>query len=537
MGSMEPPLHLCATDYTHIVKGDVSISHCLKILKTLDHSSPSGTAVHSLRSSGFGLLNQVGQWRSINNTIKFVPYILGDLLPHTDVKKPSKALKLNWDKIALALSHSHIELFFSGSADLLTNRLQRRDQAEDYITALSSICGFSPSAFFHNYTSWVSDGSMIPAASTISDPKSITAAVSGPTSLVMRIPNRNASILQGEQMGLVSALVLAKQPPLIYTDHLNSTQLIDDNRTAINQAHRLCSMNGRSYYRWILDLVTRKSATISYTKAHTTDTSLPASLNREADHLASSTQKNISKISIAPVPTFFMEPYTFHRDCDGWIESNIRYFVDHHLAKATADSLALLPKHHMSTWLYDPTPPPPWIYTKASSAYTALVQLYGRSGQLQTAEGMFQKKTSTSRMCRFGCDDIESPHHIFVSCDRFSNLRSNELTAIHTSIKNRLDAADICSHNQKPLLDLAKLIFTNSDLWPLHSTYYYIGQIPKIGPLLPPSTFDNYVNHSRLIHNIASDLHLSSVRLASRIFGNLQKEVSKRHAATYDNTR
>ena len=150
---------------------------------------------------------------------------------------------------------------------------------------------------------------------------------------------------------------------------------------------------------------------------------------------------------------------------------------------------------------------------------------------------MYQKNTSTSRICCFGCDDIENPHHIFVSCDRFSDLRSNELTAIHTAIKNRLDAADINSRNQKPLLDLAKSIFANSDSWPLYSTYYYIGQIPKIGPLLPLSTFDNSVNHSRLIHNIASDLHLSSVRLASRIFGNLQKGISKRHAAIYDNTR
>ena len=84
------------------------------------------------------------------------------------------------------------------------------------------------------------------------------------------------------------------------------------------------AMNGRSYYRWILDLVSRKSATVTYTKAHTNDTSLPASLNQEADHYVSSAQKHITLIPITPVLTFFMDPYTFHRDSDGWIESNIR---------------------------------------------------------------------------------------------------------------------------------------------------------------------------------------------------------------------
>jgi len=62
----------------------------------------------------------------------------------------------------------------------------------------------------------------------------------------------------------------------------------------------------------------------------------------------------------------------------------------------------------MTTWLYDLNPPPPWIYTKATSAYTTLVQLYAGSGQLPTADGMYQKKTISSRACRFGCLDTEN---------------------------------------------------------------------------------------------------------------------------------
>jgi hypothetical protein len=350
----------------------------------------------------------------------------------------------------------------------------------------------------------------------------------------MRTTHRNASILQGEQLGLVMALVLADPSPQIYTDHLNSTMLIDDSRTAVNQERRLRSMNGRSYYRWILDLASRKNATVVYTKAHTSSTTIQAKLNREADHYASSSQKSTPFIPIAPSPTFFMDQYTFHREPDGWVESNIRYFIDHFTSKETADRLALLPKHRMSTWLYDPNPPPPWIYTKASSAYTALVQLYARSGQLPTAEGMFQKKSSLSRSCRFGCSDTESPHHIFVKCDRYSELRSKELASLMTGIEKRLSEAEICPIYQEPITNTAKSIFSDSDVvWPLRSASFFLGQIPKIDNLLSPLSIPSAVNRSRLIHNIASDMHLSSVRLASRIFGDLQKTMSKRFADTY----
>ena len=413
-------------------------------------------------------------------------------------------------------------------------RLERRDNAERYITALAQTCNFSPSSCHHNNNTWATDGSMIPATSSISDSKSITAAVTGPSTLILRLKDRNASILQGEQMGLLAALVLAESPPQIYTDHLNSTMLIDDSRTAINQERRLRLMNGRSYYRWILDLVSRKSATVTYTKAHTNENSLPASLNREADFYASSAQKTIPLIPIAPSPTFFMDAYTFHREPDGWIESNIRYFVDHFTAKTTADRLALLPKHRMSTWLYDPNPPPPWIYTKAFSAYTALVQLYARSGQLATAEGLCQKGASTSRICRFGCQDIENPHHIFVVCARFAEMRIKQLDSLITSIKKRLDDAGLDPGDQTRLLHTVKFLFSDSSIvWPLQSSVYFLGQIPKVEILLPPLPTISPVTRSRLVHNLATDMHLASARLASRIYGDLQKEITRRHVAIY----
>ena len=293
-------------------------------------------------------------------------------------------------------------------------------------------------------------------------------------------------------------------------------------------------MNGRSYYRWILDLVSRKVATITYTKAHTNDTSLSASLNRQADHFASSAQKVISSIPLAPVPTFFMDSYTFLRECDGWIGSNVRYLVDHFLAKATAERLALLPKHRMTSSLYDSTPPPPWIYNKAPSAYTALVQLYARSGQLASAEGMFQKKATTSPICRFGCLVTESPHHIFVVCPHYSETHDNALVSLTSCIQKRLDEAEVDQCHQTPLLNTVKYLFSDSlNVWPLESSVYYLGHIPKLDPLLPPLAMTSFVNRTRLIYNLANDIHLSSTRLASRIYGDLQKEMTRRHVEIY----
>src|SRR5882762_3458477 len=115
-------------------------------------------------------------------------------------------------------------------------------------------------------------------------------------------------------------------------------------------------------------------------------------LNAEADHYMSKAQNATHLIPAAPILTFFMEDYTFYRVHDGWIETNIQVFVDYFLAKQTAKALSLAYHCQMATWLYDPQHDPIYPYTKVSSAYSAMVQLYARSGQLLTALSMKQKK-------------------------------------------------------------------------------------------------------------------------------------------------
>jgi hypothetical protein len=98
---------------------------------------------------------------------------------------------------------------------------------------------------------------MIPAAASAFDNKSVTAAITGPSTLVLKIDGRNVSILHGELMGIIAALSLSDpgdNDSILYTDHLNSVRLIDDSKTAVDQQTKLRGMNGRAYYRWILAL-------------------------------------------------------------------------------------------------------------------------------------------------------------------------------------------------------------------------------------------------------------------------------------------
>src|SRR5882762_7822581 len=158
-------------------------------------------------------------------------------------------------------------------------------------------------------------------------------------------------------------------------------------------------------------------------KGHSNEVTLASQLNNEADYYASKSQNVANSVHPAPTPTFYMDEYTFYRPTDGWIKSHIRTFIEYFLIKATSDDLAIGHQYRMATWLYDQRPPPTYPYMRATSAYTALVQLYARSGQLPMAEGMVQKGQSEDKSCRMGCRAIEDMHHIFVVCPVYTKLR------------------------------------------------------------------------------------------------------------------
>ena len=141
---------------------------------------------------------------------------------------------------------------------------------------------------------------------------------------------------------------------MLYSDHLNSVQLIEDLRSTIGQETRLQLTNGRSFYRWIVNLIGHTHTSVSHTKSHTDEMSLGSLLTSEADHYASQAQNTVHMLLIAPIPTFYMEDFTLYCDSNRWIESNIHTFVDYFMARQTAKSLSSGQHHCMTTWIYDP---------------------------------------------------------------------------------------------------------------------------------------------------------------------------------------
>jgi len=226
--------------------------------------------------------------------------------------------------------------FTIGDVDLMTMKENRKSQAENYITSMARIQPFPPSRLHHGGSNWASDRSMVPVASGLGDPKSVMTALTGPSTLVLKITSRNISILQGELMGLVAGLLMVSkntQTNILHSDHLNSVRFIQDVRTKMGSVIKLRSTNAQSYYRWIADLATRTRTIVVHVKSHTNEEGIGSRLNAEADHYASKAQGAKHIIPLAPVPTFTMDDYTFYKDDDGWIESNIRIFMDHFMAR------------------------------------------------------------------------------------------------------------------------------------------------------------------------------------------------------------
>ena len=528
MTTLDPKMSLRATDSSHILRGDVSISHILNVAKAYGKVVPDGRAVKTLVSRGIMLLADMGSWQTTNSIA---------MCFKSKTYAPNGAIWTakasdNWFKTAQVLNELNAKWFTIGDLDLMTSRTTRKNLAEKYIVTIAKVQPLPPSQLHHAGSNWASDGSMTPAASGIGDPKSVVAALTGPLTMVLRILGRNISILQGELVGLIAGLMMTSgdtQSTTLHTDHLNSVRFINDLRSRVGQENKLRTMNGRSYYRWIADLLTRTRTLVIHVKSHTDNVGIGSWLNAEADHYASGAQKATHLIPSAPIPTFFMEDYAFYRDIDGWIESNIRVFVDYFLARQTARTLSLAHHYRMATWLYDSRSHPLHPYTRASSAYSALVQLYARSGQLPTASGMKRKEKTKDSGCRYGCPLAEDMYHIFVHCWRFVKLREEARRLLLNKVEKKIDEYKLEESHVMGLLEAAKSFFYDSDIvWPLHCSAYYLGHVPKLDGFVSTEAFTSAATRARFLHNIHGEFHLAGIRLASRIWGMVQRDMARR---------
>ena len=521
-------LGLRRTDMSYITKGDVSISHCLNVCRPkLDRDVPTLQACKTLESRGVTHLKHLGDWdlwSQHGNRFRV------KIRPSADVtsKKWPMNVRGNLAAISSVLEGMDASWFYDGPPNILLPRHERQEQAESIIKSLSENSPHHPSRHNHQGRYWASDGSMIPASSGILDNKSVTAALTGPRTVVAKITGRNSSILQGEVMGLIMGGILSLSGQVLYSDHLNSVRFVSDVRSQVDQTATLRNKNACSYYRWLRDIIRRSDITITYTKAHTDGISLPAVLNDDANYYASRSQDHISNIPAAPTPTFFMNDYTYYRTGDDWVESNIRDFVDKVLAKTTAELLSHGHKRRMATWIYEQRSPPPYLYQKATSAYSALLQLYARSGQLPIGTIMKDRGVKDDIRCRMGCEAIEDEHHLFIECQHFQDMRTSAGKDLQDGARRLCREKGIEEAQIDRLLTKVEFFYDDDpELWPLGNSRFYLGHVPPLAPWTNNVKCGTNSAQERFIYGLYSLFHTSSIRLAGRIFGEAQRKATK----------
>ncbi|KAK0494424.1 hypothetical protein EDD18DRAFT_1174155 [Armillaria luteobubalina] len=213
--------------------------------------------------------------------------------------------------------------------------------------------------------------------------------------------------------------------------------------------------------------------------------------------------------------------FTLYTSADGYIESNISSFLSSALIRNTVAHPNFRPANTMLLPLYDLYTPPEHPYIRASSAYSAVVQLYARSGQLDCAYTRFLRFGDMSPRCLAGCDDLETMHHIFVLCPSFDHLRNDAANTVHMETSKMLHNADVPLSICIPWLHLVRKIFMDREHWPRHISQYYLGILPPLPPALTTkaSPFQSKRLQTRLLHS----WHSTAIRLAGRIWGNYQK--------------
>lgn len=93
------------------------------------------------------------------------------------------------------------------------------------------------------------------------------------------------------------------------------------------------------------------------------------------------------------------------------------------------------------------------------------MQLYARSGQLPTADGLLHKNKQTSNLCRLGCRDIEDEHHIFSDCPAFETYRNEAIRQVDADPSKLLEKETKLEESEsKELMGMAKSLFNDNSI-------------------------------------------------------------------------
>lgn len=133
-------------------------------------------------------------------------------------------------------------------------------------------------------------------------------------------------------------------------------------------------------------------------------------------------------------------------------------------------------------------------------------------------------------MCRLGCTVVEDQHHVFVKWWKYREWREKAAEEIAKPMGRKLAEKEVEESVMTVFIQTAKSLFTDDPMtWPLLYSFYYVGHVPPLEHLLPKGSARNTLARSRLLYTIAADWHLTLIRLAGRIWGDLQRKMASRN--------
>ena len=219
-----------------------------------------------------------------------------------------------------------------------------------------------------------------------------------------------------------------------------------------------------------------------------------------------------------------MDRFTPFHPSYGYIETNLSRFVPYLLAFTLSQDSSFRPLHRLPHFLYDSHPPPAHPYLHASSAFSATLQLYLRSAQLDTADLRYRRFGDTAFCCRLGCAAIETAHHVFVQCSAFHEIRGSHLRTLEQATSNLLSAETPCVG--EALCAVARCLFHDDvDVWPQVHSMYYLGVLPSLAVVCRSR---NVCVSERILLRVAQTWHTYSIRLAAHIWAEFKRHLRSR---------
>ncbi|KAF6745752.1 hypothetical protein DFP72DRAFT_924406 [Ephemerocybe angulata] len=523
-------------DQSHIFRGEVAITHLSNNLPP-QHRLPK-RLLNLLAKHGYCNLADVGTWIILPS-----PHHQTLCIPRPAPTIAPQSIKGHWPRITdwTAGIHRFLHTFLAPDPTVIIPPKQRQVWAEDYLLGFSSLLSrfHDPQVPIEPHY-FASDASKVPLSSPF-DPfplSSVTfSSVSHHTSSTWSLQSLgpDPSTAEGEAFGILLNLLLASShptdDPIILSDHLSSVKFLNSRQSLSHLSLHRHPL--RHIYLWILDILSRFQSppSLLHVKAHTSSTSLHSNLNHIVDyyashsHLPSLTTTTASSFSFhltpcVPVPTFFLDTFTPFSPRTGFISTRLQKFVDaaylHRNGSTFPSSNITFPPS-----LYDPRPPPLYPYHRAVSSFSAVVQLYARSAQLDSGRKLAVRTSSTDGRCRFGCLAEESSHHIFVECPRFFSIRHASTDNIISRANTILNVLQMDLPLLPRLSNLLHHFLEDGSHWPAQRSFFYLGLVPKLDPLLHHHQLRHLsgLQREKLAAGLNGILHQGAILCAGRIWG------------------